>query len=50
LKFSFRWVLAQRAHDGTELFGGDGAIAVLVEKGKSFLEFNNLFFSQLISL
>lgn len=24
-------VLAQRPHDGTELFGGDGAVAILVE-------------------
>lgn len=32
LEFSLGGVLSQRAHDSSELFGGDGAISVLVEQ------------------
>jgi len=49
LEFGFGWVLTQGTHDGAELFGGDGTIAVLVEEGESLLELSDLFFSQLIS-
>lgn len=31
LQFGLCGVLAQRPHDGAELFGGDGAVTVLVE-------------------
>lgn len=31
LQFSLCGVLAQRPHDGAKLFGGDGAIAILVK-------------------
>lgn len=31
LQFGLCGVLAQRPHDGAELFGGDGAVAILVE-------------------
>lgn len=32
LEFSLGGVLSQRAHDSSKLFGGDGAIAVLVKQ------------------
>ena len=32
LKFCFCGVLSEGAHDGAQLFGGDGAITVLVEQ------------------
>merc|ERR1719163_744007 len=41
-------VLAQGAHDGAKLLGGDGAIAVLVEEGEGLLELGDLFLSELI--
>ena len=31
-------VLAEGAHDGTKLLGGDGAIAILIEQGEGLLE------------
>lgn len=31
LKFSLCGVLSQRPHDGAKFFGGDGAVAILVE-------------------
>lgn len=31
-------ILAQRAHDCTQLFGGDGAISILVKERKCLLE------------
>ena len=34
----------------SQFLGGDGAISVLVEEGKCFLELSDLFLSQLISL
>jgi 3-oxoacyl-[acyl-carrier-protein] synthase III len=49
LKLSLGGVLAERAHDGTKLLGGDGAIAVLVKKAKRLLELGNLLLSQLVS-
>jgi hypothetical protein len=41
--------LAQGSHDGTQLFGGNGAVAVLVEKSECLLEFCDLLFVQLVS-
>ncbi len=35
-------VLTQRAHDSSQLLGGDGAITVLVEKGERLLELSDL--------
>jgi len=37
LQLRLRRVLAQRAHDGAELFGRDGPVAVLVEEGEGLL-------------
>lgn len=48
LKFGFGWVLSQRSHDGTKLFGGDRAVTILIKKSESLLEFGNLLFVQLI--
>lgn len=42
-------VLAQGAHDGAQLLGGDGAIAVLVEQGEGLLELCDLLFSKLLA-
>ena len=50
LEFCFCGVLAQGSHDCAQFLGGDGAIAVLVEKGEGFLEFGNLLFGQLVGL
>ena len=50
LKFCFCGVLSEGAHDGAQLFGGDGAIAVLVEQRKRLFELGDLFLSQLVSL
>merc|ERR1719352_861940 len=44
LKLSFSWVLTERSHDGSELFGGNGTITILIEKGEGLLEFSDLFF------
>lgn len=38
LEFSLGGVLSQRAHDSSKLFGGDGAIAVLVKQWERLLE------------
>ena len=43
-------VLSQRPHDGAQLLGGDGAVAILVEEGEGLLELGDLLFSQLVSL
>ena len=43
-------VLAEGAHDGAELLGGDGAITVLVEEGESLLELRDLLLGKLVSL
>ena len=50
LKFGLSRILTQRPHDGAELLGGDGAIAIFVEEGEGFLELGNLFLGQLIGL
>jgi hypothetical protein len=42
LELSLSGVLAEGAHDGAKLFGGDGAIAVLVEQGEGLLELGDL--------
>ena len=42
-------VLAEGAHDGAKLLGGDGAIAILVKEGEGLLELGNLFFGELVS-
>ena len=39
LELSLCGVLAQWAHDSAQLFGGDGAIAILVEERERLLEF-----------
>ena len=43
-------VLSEGAHDGAQLLGGDGAVAVLVEQGERLLELGDLLLGQLISL
>jgi len=43
LELSLCGVLSQGPHDGAQLLGGDGAIAILVEQGESLLEFSDLF-------
>merc|ERR1719326_1945037 len=48
LELSLGRVLAEGAHDSSELLGGNGTIAILIEKGEGFLEFGNLFFGELI--
>mmetsp|Transcript_7993 Transcript_7993/g.18713 ORF Transcript_7993/g.18713 Transcript_7993/m.18713 type:complete len:210 (+) Transcript_7993:141-770(+) len=50
LQLSLGRVLAERAHHGAELLGGDGAIAVLVEQGEGLLELGDLLLSQLLVL
>merc|ERR1719198_2652298 len=45
----FRGVLAEGAHNGAKLLGGDGAIAVLVKQGECLLEFCDLLFGELVS-
>ncbi|RUS78963.1 hypothetical protein EGW08_013265, partial [Elysia chlorotica] len=39
LQLGLRRVLAQRAHHSSQLFRGDGAVAVLVEQAESLFEF-----------
>ena len=39
-------VLAEGAHDGTELLGGDRAVSVLIEQGEGFLELRDLLVSE----
>merc|ERR1719181_1347302 len=41
-------VLAERAHDGAELLGGDRAVTVLVEEGEGLLELGDLLLGQLL--
>ena len=48
LQFSLGGVLIQRSHHGSQLFGGDGAIAILVEQREGLLELCDLLFSQLV--
>jgi len=43
-----RGVLPKRAHHGSELLGGDGAIAVLVEQGEGLLELGDLLLRELV--
>jgi hypothetical protein len=43
-------VLAQRPHDGAQLLGRDGAVAVLVEQREGLLELGDLLLCQLVSL
>ena len=50
VNFGLSRILTQRPHDGAELLGGDGAIAIFVEEGEGFLELGNLFLGQLIGL
>ena len=50
LKFSLGRVLSERPHDGSQLLGGDGAVAILVEQGEGLLELGDLFFGQLVCL
>ena len=49
LKFGFSRVLPERAHDGTELLGGDGAVAILVEEGERLLELGDLLVGESVS-
>merc|ERR1712100_267667 len=48
LELGLRGVLAEGPHDGAQLLGGDGSVAVLVEEGKRLLELLDLLFSQLL--
>merc|ERR1719502_551738 len=48
LKLSFCWILAQRSHDSSQFFCGNGTIAILVKQRKRLLELGDLFFSQLV--
>ena len=48
LKLGLSGVLAEGAHNGAQLLGGDGAIAVLVEEGEGLLELGDLFLGQLL--
>merc|ERR1712224_427914 len=48
LKLSLSWVLTKRSHNSTELLGGNGTITILIEKGESFLELSDLFFSKVV--
>merc|ERR1719264_752167 len=48
LELRLCWVLAQGPHHCAQLFGRDGAIAILVEEGEGLLELSNLFFGQLV--
>merc|ERR1719276_658113 len=41
-------VLAEGTHDSSQLFGGDSSVTILVEEREGFLEFCNLFLSELI--
>eukprot|EP01084_Bolivina_argentea_P319535 554227_1 len=41
-------VLPQRAHDGAEFLGGDGAVPILVEQGEGLLELSDLLVGQLV--
>jgi hypothetical protein len=50
LELGLGGVLAQRPHDGAQLLGRDGAIAVLVEEREGLLELGDLFLGQLIGL
>ena len=50
LKFSLGRVLSERPHDGSQLLGGDGAVAILVEQGEGLLELGDLLFGQLVGL
>merc|ERR1712057_41647 len=47
VQLGLRGGLAKRTQDGAQLLGGDGSIAVLVEKQESLLEFGNLFVGEL---
>merc|ERR1719482_1117653 len=48
LELSLGRVLAERAHDGAKLLGGDGAVTVLVEKGEGLLELSDLLLGKLL--
>merc|ERR1711998_229001 len=48
LELCLSWVLAEGAHDGAQLLGGDRTIAILIKKGESFLEFSDLFLCELV--
>jgi hypothetical protein len=43
-------ILSQGPHDGAQLLGGDGAVAVLVKEGEGLLELSDLLLGQLVSL
>jgi len=46
LKLGLGGVLAERAHDGAELLGGDLTITILVKEGEGLLELGDLLFSK----
>merc|ERR1719333_1352620 len=46
LKLSFSRILAQGAHDSSQLLSSDGAITILVKEREGLLEFSNLLLSQ----
>merc|ERR1712022_30243 len=41
-------VLAEGAHHGSQLLGGDGTVAILVEEGESLLELGDLFLGECV--
>merc|ERR1711998_665155 len=48
LELSLGGVLPEGAHHSPQLLGGDGAVAILVEKGEGLFEFGDLFLCKLI--
>ena len=50
LKFGLSRILTQRPHDGAELLGGDGAIAIFVEEGEGFTDLLDFILSEAWSL
>mmetsp|Transcript_5766 Transcript_5766/g.11783 ORF Transcript_5766/g.11783 Transcript_5766/m.11783 type:complete len:206 (+) Transcript_5766:195-812(+) len=49
LKLGLGGVLAEGAHHGAKLLGGNGAVAILIEEGERLLELSNLLVGKLIS-
>ena len=50
LELGFCRVLSQGPHNCSQLLGGDGAIAILVEKGECLLELGDLLLGKLVGL
>ncbi len=50
LQLGLGGVLSERPHDGAQLLGRDGAVAVLVEQAERLLELGDLLLGKLVSL